>query len=117
MSQAGAALLGLGGARRLHAIEGAWLERVRACQLFAYEFDAAFFQVKNAQAGYGVARCDVVPLAVSPVGDLLARHVEAGIEFRVVRNLWAIIDTIVASDLEFSIVRKANAQARVASIS
>ena len=116
IAQAGAALLGLGGARRVHAIEGAWLERVRACQLFVYEFDAALFRPKIAEAGYWVARCDVVPLTVSPVGDLLARHVKAGIELRVVRNLWPIIDAIVASGLEFSILRKANAQSRLASM-
>ena len=114
IAQAGTALVGLGGARRLHAIEGAWLERVRVCRLFAYEFDPALFEPKMAEAGYWVARCDVVPSAVSPVGDLLARHVAAGIEFRVVRNLWPMIDAIVASGLEFSIIRKANAQPRLA---
>ena len=113
IAQAGAALLGLGGARRLHAIEGAWLERVRACRLFAYEFDPVLFQPKIAEAGYWVARCDVVPLTVSPVGDLLARHVEAGIELRVVINLWPIIDAIVASGLVFSIIRRGNARPRL----
>lgn len=116
IAQPSGALLGLGGARRLHAIEGAWLERVRACRLFAYEFEPALFQPKIAEAGYWVTRCDVVPLTVSPVGDLLARHVEAGIELRVVRNLWPIIDAIVASGLEFSIIRKANAQPRLGSM-
>jgi hypothetical protein len=81
----------------------------------AYEFDPALFQPKIAEAGYWVARCDVAPLTVSPVGDLLARHVEAEIELRVVRNLWPIIDAIVGSELEFSIIRKANAQPRLAS--
>ena len=116
MTRGSAALLDFGGARRLHAIEGAWLDRIRACRLFAYEFDSALFQPKTAEAGYWVARCDVAPLTVSPVGDLLAKHVEAGIELRVVTNLWPIIDAIVASGLEFSIIRKANAQPRLASI-
>jgi hypothetical protein len=48
------------------------------------------------------------------VGDLLARHVEAAIELRIVRSLWPIIDAIAASGLEFSIIRKANAQPRLA---
>ena len=116
LTEAGAALLALGGSRRLHAIEAAWLERVRACRLYAYEFDPAPFQLRIEEAGYWVARCDVVPLKVSPVGDLLARHVEAGIEFRIVRNLWPMVDAIVASGLEFSIIRKANAQPRLASM-
>ena len=112
ISQAGAALLGLGGARRLHVIESAWLDRVRACQLYAYEFDPVPFQPKIVEAVYWVARCNVAPLTVSPVGDLLSRHVEAGIELRIVKNLWPIIDAIVASGLEFSIIRKAYAQPR-----
>jgi len=111
---AGAALLGLGGARRLHAIESVWLERVRACRLYAYEFSPEFFEPKIAEAGYWVARRDVTPLAVSPVGDLLTRHVEAGIELRIVKNLWPLIDAIAASGLEFSVIKKANAQPRLA---
>ena len=46
------------------------------------------------------------------MGDLLQRHVEAGIELRIVTNLWPLIDAIVASGLEFSIIRQANAQGR-----
>jgi hypothetical protein len=108
--EAGIALLGLGGAKRLHAIEGAWLERMRACRLYAYEFDPAPFELKVADAGFWVAHEDVSPVSLTPLGDLLARHVEAGIELRIVRNLWPLIDAIVASGLEFSIIRKANAQ-------
>jgi len=114
ITESSAALLELGKTRRLHAIEDAWLQRVRMCRLFVYEFDSAHFEPKNSDAGYWVARCDVVPLTVSPVGDLLARHEAAGIEFRVVRNLWPVIDAIAASGLEFSILRKANAQPRLA---
>ncbi|HYU54233.1 MAG TPA: hypothetical protein VEK37_14875, partial [Gemmatimonadaceae bacterium] len=63
-------------------------------------------------AGYWVARDNIVPLSVKPVGDLLTRHAEAGIELRIVKNLWPLIDAAVASGLEFSIIRKANAQPR-----
>jgi len=110
--RAGAALLG--GARRLHAIEAGWLGRVRTCRLFAYEFDSASFKPKIAEAGYWVTCREVVPRTVSPVGDLLARNVDAGIELRILMNLWPLIDAIVASGLEFSIIRKANAQPRLA---
>jgi len=96
----------------LHAIESVWLERLRRCQLYSYEFNPALFEPKFPDAGYWVTRCDVAPLSVSPVGDLLTRHVEAGIELRIVKNLWPIIDAIVGSGLKFSIIRKANAQPR-----
>jgi uncharacterized protein DUF6886 len=59
-----------------------------------------------------VAREEVRPLSVVPVGDLLAAHVKAQIELRIVPNLWPLIDAIVDSGLEFSIIRKANAQPR-----
>jgi len=114
--EAGAALLGLGGARRLHAIEAKWLERVRECQLYAYEFDPTPFNAKVAGAGYWVTREEVAPLSVTAVGDLLARHIEAEIELRIVSNLWPLIDAIITSGLEFSIIRKANAQQRRASM-
>ena len=107
------ARLGLGRSRRLHAIEDRWLERVRTCWLYAYEFDPAPFTSKVAEAGYWVAREEVSPLSVTPWGDLLARHADAKIELRIVTNLWPLIDAIVASGLEFSIIRKANAQPRV----
>ena len=103
----------MGGARRLHAIEAGWLERVRRCRLYSYEFDPTPFAPKVADAGYWVAQCEVVPLVVRPMGDLLAQHIEAGIELRIVRNLWPLIDAITASGLEFSIIRKTNAQPRL----
>ena len=93
----------------MHAIEAGWLERVRACRLYAYEFDPAGFRLKNGDAGYWVVQSEVEPISIAAVGDLLARHVEARIELRIVPNLWPLIDVVVASGLEFSIVRKANA--------
>ena len=114
ITQKGATLLGTGGAKRLHAIEARWLDQVRSCRLYAYEFDSSPFTLKLADAGYWVAKCDVTPMSVTPVGDLLARHAEAEIELRIVPNLWPLIDAITASGLEFSIIRKANAHPRVA---
>jgi len=109
---AGRVFATLGGAQRVHAIEVGWLHRMWACQLYAYEFDSEGFEPRNTDAGYWVARDEVVPKAVTPVGDLLSRHSDAGIELRIVSNLWPLIDAIVDSGLEFSIIRKANAQPR-----
>ena len=112
VSEAGAALL-RAGARRMHAVEGIWLQRMRETSLYVYEFDARAFEPKVPEAGYWVACEEVSPVSVSPVGDLLTRHVEAGIELRVVANLRPLIDAIVVSGLEFSIIRKSNALPRV----
>ena len=112
VADAGAELLGPGGARRLHAIETRWLDRLRTCRLYVYTFDSSPFRLKLANAGYWVAQRDVTPMSVLPVGDLLAQHAKAAIELRVVQNLWPLIDAMVASGLEFSIIRKTNAQPR-----
>ena len=109
---AAAALLGLGGARRLHAIENGWLERMRACRLYVYRFDPAPFVQEPESGGAWCARETVRPLGVEPVGDLLERHAQAEIELRIVPNLWPLIDAIVDSGLSFSVIRKANAKPR-----
>jgi hypothetical protein len=109
---AAAALLGLGGASRMHAIESGWLERVRACRLYVYRFDPASFVPEPQSGGAWCTRETVRPLDVEPVGDLLERHAQAGIELRIVPNLWPLIDAIVDSGLPFSIIRKANALPR-----
>ncbi|HXC56044.1 MAG TPA: hypothetical protein VNU97_12175 [Rhizomicrobium sp.] len=115
LTPVGQALLGLGAGQRMHAIESVWLERLRACRMHVYRFDAAPFALYNESAGYYAARETVRPLSVAPVGDLLALHAAAGIELRFVPNLWPLIDAIVASGLEFSIIRKMNALPRAAS--
>jgi len=116
LSAVGRSLLGLGARSRMHALEGVWLEHMRACRLYAYRFDAAPFALYNRDAGYFATRETIAPLSVEPVGDLLAKHAEAGIELRIVPNLWPVIDAIVESGLDFSIIRKMNAQPRVADV-
>jgi len=95
----------------MHAIENVWLERMRTCKIYAYRFDPRPFTVYNADAGYYGATQTIEPVSVKPIGDLLALHAQAGIELRIVPNLWPIIDAIVASGLGFSIIRKMNARA------
>jgi hypothetical protein len=100
----------------MHAIESTWLERMRACKMYMYRFDATPFAIHNDDAGYFSTRESIRPLSVEPVGDLLSLHAAAGIELRIVPNLWPVIDAIVASGLEFSIIRKMNAQPRDAAM-
>jgi hypothetical protein len=104
------ALLGPTTAARVHAVEGAWLERIRACRLVVYRFDAAAFEPWSDAVGQWVAHEPVEPLSVTPLGDLLTAHAEAGIELRLVPSLRPLVDPVVASGYCFSIVRLANAQ-------
>lgn len=100
--------------RRLHAIEYGWLPAVQTVRLYAYRFDAAAFRPFGSPRPHAmVATTPVIPLGpAEPVGDLLALHEAAGIQFRLVENLWPIVDEIAASTLEFSGIRLRNAAAR-----
>ena len=96
------------GSRRTHTIQADWLARMKACALYCYAFESSPFALENPDAGHWVAHEDIAPVEVTPVGDLLARHEEAGIELRVVRDLRPLIAGIVASGLGFSIYRRRN---------
>lgn len=95
--------------RRIQATELGWLERMRSVRLFAYELDPAPFERWPEADGQWISRAGVEPLAVAPVGDLLARHAEAGVELRFVETLAPFWSTVVASGLPFSGIRLRNA--------
>jgi hypothetical protein len=96
----------------VHAVEAAWLQRMRDCELFRYELPAAPFRPWAKASGQWVAECDVEPLRVEPVGDLLALHAAAGVELRIVPSLWPMVDQVQSDEWDFSIVRLANAAPR-----
>lgn len=96
-------------AARVHAIAADWLERVRACRLFVYRFDGDGFAAWPEADGHWVARTAQRPRSVEPVGDLLQRHAEAGIELRVVPDLTPLRAAVVASGHRFSMCRLSNA--------
>ena len=97
---------------RVHAIEWGWLERVRATELFVYRLEGASFSPAPGGGGW-ISPETLEPLSVEPVGDLLERHRRAGIELRLVTNLWPLHRWVVGSGLEFSSVRLRNAQPEV----
>jgi hypothetical protein len=92
-------ILGPGG-DRVHAIEFGWLGRLQATRLFAYRFPAALFRPFETHAM--VAERPVEPLGpAEPVGDLLELHEGAGIQLRVLPNLWAFVDAVAGQHLGF----------------
>jgi uncharacterized protein DUF6886 len=114
-------ILGPSGAPRLHAVEYAWLERMRSVRLYAYRLPAARFRPfgepeparlrGEPEPTAHVAEAPVRPLGPPErVGDLFALHEEAGIELRVLPRLWRLWDAVVASTLGFSGIRLRNAQ-------
>jgi len=108
-----ALILGPGGGERVHAIEYGWLEAMRTVELYAYRFAAADFRPFGLYAHAVVCEHEVRPLGpAEPVGDLLTLHEEAGIQLRVLPNLWTFWDAVTASSLGFSGIRLRHAQPR-----
>jgi hypothetical protein len=99
-------------AGRLHAIESAWLDRMRVTEIHRYEFDADGFVPWEAANGQWICDHDVIPRSVTKVGDLLDAHADAAIELRIVPSLWPLHDVAVTAEFDFSMVRMHNAQPR-----
>ena len=100
--------LGATSGARVHAIEEAWLEPMRACELFVYRFDPSGFAPWPDADGYWVSTDEHVPVDVAPVGDLLERHRERSIELRVLPDLRPLRDAVIASGYRYSMCRMAN---------
>jgi len=102
----------LAGASRVHAVEGAWLDRIRAARVVAYLLPEKTFAPDPEVGGYWLSHEPVAPLELVELGDLLSRHAQAGIELRLAENLWPLWDRVVASTVEFSGMRLRNALPR-----
>ncbi|CAN5145960.1 hypothetical protein BH18CHL2_BH18CHL2_07590 [soil metagenome] len=98
--------------QRVHAVESAWLERVRAARLVAYRMPEDPFVAHTEVAGYWLSREPVVPLDRAELRDVLALHAAARIELRVRPALWPLWDRVTASSLEYSGIRLRNARPR-----
>ena len=92
--------------RRVAAIEHAWLERMRTVQLFAYRMPPETFEPWDK---FFVSRETVAPLELAELGDLLARHADAGIELRLVPALYPLWDDVIRTTLDYSGIRLRNA--------
>jgi len=105
----GERLLG-GGAPFVVAIEAAWMPAMRAATLYQYALPPDTFAPLDEGAGYYVSRVGVTPLALTAVRDLLAALLARGVELRVLPSLWPLRERVIASSLQFSIIRMRNAQ-------
>lgn len=102
----------LGSSLAVVAVEGAWLERVRACRLYCYHLLEHTFECVDECAGYFISRVSVVPTRVEVFDDVLGELVKRSVEVRFVPNLWPLRDAVVASSLQFSLIRMRNALPR-----
>lgn len=93
---------------RVHALQRDWLDVFRSARLWAYELPPETFERYERAAGYWVSRQAVEPTASVELGDLFTRHAAAGIELRIVPDLAAVWQRVIASTLEFSGIRLRN---------
>ena len=104
----------LGTAERVHATEAGWLDAIRVARVVAYRLPEDGFTPHPEVGGYWLSREAVEPVALVELGDLLARHGEAGIELRIVPSLAPLWERVIASTLEFSGIRLRNASPPIA---
>jgi len=104
----------LGSSPAVVAIESGWLERVRSARPYCYHMPPETFECLDAGAGYFVSRAAVVPSRIDVVDDPIAALMRRGVELRVVPDLWSLRDAVVASSLQFSLIRMRNALPRAA---
>ena len=98
----------LGGDRehRVAVIETGWLERMRRANVYAYRLPPETFEPWDK---FFVSRETVVPLELVELGDLLARHAEAGNELRIAPSLYPLWEQVIETTLDFSGIRLRNA--------
>ena len=107
-------IIGAGCGDRVHAIEYAWWDAMRTTMLYAYRLPAARFRPLGEPHPHAhVATEPVEPLGpAEPVGDLIACHAAAGIQLRVLGNLWPFWDQVISGTAGFSGIRLRNASPR-----
>ena len=100
------------GSESVVAFEHSWLERVRATSLTLYEMPLAPFQEVLPEAGYWITRQPVAAMTRHRVDDVLQALGDRRVEVRILDDFWMLRDAVVASTLQFSIIRTQNAQPR-----
>jgi hypothetical protein len=101
----------LGGSKAVVAVEAGWFEAIRRSRLFCYHLPSETFECLDTCAGYFVSRIPVTPKHVEVFDDLISELLKREVELRFVPELWTLRDAVVASTLEFSIIRMRNAAA------
>ena len=89
---------------------GDWLDDIRSARLVAYRLPPETFERYERANGYWVSRQAVTAVEMVEVGDVLGRHAAAGIELRIVPDLWSVWQQVIGSTLEFSGIRLRNLQ-------
>lgn len=102
----------LGAAGHVVAFEATWLKRVQRAELALYKMAIPTFEEALPEAGYWISRQAVEPIGVTMIHDALAALTASNIEVRILPDFWPLRDAVIASTLQFSIIRSRNARVR-----
>jgi hypothetical protein len=102
----------LGSSPAVIAIERGWFERLQCCRLYCYHLSPETFECVDECAGYFVSQVPVAPVCVEAFDDAIGELRRRKVEVRMLPNLWPLRDVVVASTLQFSIIRMRNALPR-----
>ena len=94
------------------AVENGWLERIRSCTLHCYRLPHETFECLDESAGYFVSRIPVVPEHIEALDNVMEELLGRGVQLRFLPDIWSLRDAVVASSLQFSMIRMRNAIAR-----
>jgi hypothetical protein len=92
-------------ARYVVAIASEWLPIIRRACLYEYLFAPQTFALFDAGAGYYTASTPITPLHVISHPDLLTSLTACDVELRILPDLRPLYQQVIASSLQFSIIR------------
>jgi hypothetical protein len=95
----------LGRSTAVVAIEASWWNRIQSFTLYCYHLPSDTFECLDECAGYFVSREPVRPLEVEVIENPIAALLSRGVELRILPILGPLRDAVVASTLQFSIIR------------
>lgn len=103
----------LGASRAVVAVEHRWFDRMQSTRLFCYQLPAESFRVVDHGAGYYVSDLPVVPRGVQCIEHPMRSLFDRGVELRFLPDLVAFSERVVASSLQYSLIRMRNAGSAV----
>lgn len=99
----------LGGSKAVVAVEDAWSERIESAVLYCYQLPADTFECIDVGAGYYVSTKAVTPVGLREIRKPMQEIRDRGVEVRFMPELQELARSVVASSLQFSLIRMRNA--------
>jgi hypothetical protein len=102
---------GVTNADTIITIENHWYQAIMNTTTYRYSMPAASFKLFDKTAGYYISEQEIKPIEIIPIGNLLSRLLDLGVDLRFTTNLYPLRDAIIQSTIkDFGIHRFENAK-------